>query len=368
MIRPSRASPVRLAAVLLAALVAGCELTGPASPSPSGTPAASPSPSLPSPSPLPSPSGPTPTPAPTFVLHVVAPGETLTAIARRYRTTPRSIAFWNREAYPTLDPLSAAYDPDRIAVGWQLRLIPGATFDESTLPSPSPSPRPTVGLPSPPPPPSPPADRSSLLVTHGPRTWPGVALTFDMGGRLDPALEIVDWLVAHEVRATIFPTGQMASTAEGRAVMARVAAHPELFAIGNHSWDHPDFRDLDPAAIEDQLTRTEALVRELTGQSTKPFFRPPFGGQNGAVLAAVGRAGWAYTVMWDIDTIDWKPTSQGGPTADDIVTRVLSRVRPGSIVLMHLGGYHTLDALPAIVDGLRDKGLEPVTLAEMFGG
>jgi peptidoglycan/xylan/chitin deacetylase (PgdA/CDA1 family) len=70
--------------------------------------------------------------------------------------------------------------------------------------------------------------------------------------------------------------------------------------------------------------------------------------------------------MWDIDTIDWRPTVDGGPTARDIEARVLSRVQGGSIVLMHLGGYNTLEALPAIVDGLRAKGLEPVTLTELL--
>ena len=69
--------------------------------------------------------------------------------------------------------------------------------------------------------------------------------------------------------------------------------------------------------------------------------------------------------MWDIDTIDWRPTSDGGPTALEIEAKVLSRVQGGSIVLMHLGGYNTRAALPAIVDGLRAKGLEPVTLTEL---
>jgi peptidoglycan/xylan/chitin deacetylase (PgdA/CDA1 family) len=70
--------------------------------------------------------------------------------------------------------------------------------------------------------------------------------------------------------------------------------------------------------------------------------------------------------MWDVDTIDWKPTADGGPTSDDIEAKVLSRAKGGSIVLMHLGGYETLDALPGVVAGLRKRGLEPVTLSEMF--
>jgi peptidoglycan/xylan/chitin deacetylase (PgdA/CDA1 family) len=72
--------------------------------------------------------------------------------------------------------------------------------------------------------------------------------------------------------------------------------------------------------------------------------------------------------MWDIDTIDWRPTSEGGPTRTDIEAKVLSRAEGGSIVLMHLGGWHTLEALPGILAGLQTRGLEPVRLSEMIGG
>jgi peptidoglycan/xylan/chitin deacetylase (PgdA/CDA1 family) len=78
-------------------------------------------------------------------------------------------------------------------------------------------------------------------------------------------------------------------------------------------------------------------------------------------------AGYRYTVMWDVDTIDWLPVADGGPTTAEIVTKVLTNAEGGSIVLMHLGGYNTLAALPAIIDGLRSRGFVFVTLSEMFG-
>jgi peptidoglycan/xylan/chitin deacetylase (PgdA/CDA1 family) len=71
--------------------------------------------------------------------------------------------------------------------------------------------------------------------------------------------------------------------------------------------------------------------------------------------------------MWDVDTIDWKPISDGGPTAVQIVEKVLGRAQGGSIVLMHLGGYETLDALPGIVAGLRGQGYSLVTLGTLIG-
>jgi peptidoglycan/xylan/chitin deacetylase (PgdA/CDA1 family) len=190
-----------------------------------------------------------------------------------------------------------------------------------------------------------------------------------MGGRLDPAVDILEFLVDHEVHATIFPTGKQGTELEaGRAALAIVRDHPELFAVGNHSWDHPSFTELSAAQMRDQLTRTEDAIAGLVGRTTRPWFRPPFGAWNGSVREGVGAAGWGYVVMWDVDTIDWRPTSDGGPTAADITAKVLSNARDGSIVLMHLGGYHTLEALPDLVAGLRAKGLEPVTLTELLGG
>ena len=294
------------------------------------------------------------------------PGDTLASIAAAYDTTPRSIAFWNRVTYPTLDPQSAAYAPDRIAVGWTLRIWPGTEVDEANLPpGPSPSPLPSLTLP---PGPTPAPDGTSLVVSNGPRGGNGVALTFDMGGRLDPALDIVDWLIANDVPATVFPTGQTASTTDaGKAVMARIAAHPDLFSIGNHTWDHPDMTKLSSSAMAAELQDTEAAISSLTGRSTKPLYRPPYGTQDLASRKVAGQLGWAYTILWDVDTVDWKPISDGGPTADDIVARVLSRARGGSIVLMHLGGYETYAALPRIVAGLSALGLRPVTLDRLLG-
>lgn len=88
---------------------------------------------------------PTPNPGPTFLVHEVRPGESLISIARLFGTTARSIAYWNRDRYPSLDPDSAAYEPNRIEVGWTLLLIPTEVVNEDELPDPTPSPTPTAG-------------------------------------------------------------------------------------------------------------------------------------------------------------------------------------------------------------------------------
>jgi Tfp pilus assembly protein FimV len=100
----------------------------------SATLAPTPSPLASGPSARPSFVRPTPTPRPTFLMYTVRPGDTLTSIARAFRTTARSLAFWNRSAHPSLDPDSPDYAPNRIEAGWVLLLIPDAEVDPEEFP------------------------------------------------------------------------------------------------------------------------------------------------------------------------------------------------------------------------------------------
>lgn len=376
-----------LIATLVGVLLAGC--FG-ASSSPSGTPSSSPEPTpsatatlSPTPWPEPSASGtPTPTASPTstsvpspsatasataFVTYTVRAGDTLGSIASSHDTTWQSLVFWNQDRYPSLDPDSPAYDPNVIEVGWTLRLQPGVIvpFDApppSARPTPTPSARPT---------PTPPPSATGTLITNGSRTSTKVALTFDMGGRVGDALGIMTWLRDHDVKATIFMTGAMAdstATDAARLVLARVDARPDLFDLGNHSYSHPHMTTLSAAGMADEIRRAEAAIDRHATSSPRPFFRPPYGEWNTTLVNVAASAGYRFSIMWDVDTIDWNPISEGGPTAQQIVDKVVARAQGGSIVLMHLGGYETLKALPGIVNGLRARGFQLVTLGEMLGG
>lgn len=105
------------------------------------------------PTPVPTPAGPTPTPSfirptptpqPTFLIHTVVSGDSLEKIAKRYGTTALSIAYWNRVTYATLDPDSEGYDPDYLAVGWTLQVIPKVEVDPENLPPGRATPEPVV--------------------------------------------------------------------------------------------------------------------------------------------------------------------------------------------------------------------------------
>lgn len=282
---------------------------------------------------------PTHTVPPGTFAYTVVRGDTLFSIARRFGTTVE-----------LLSELNGITDPSQIEVG-DVLLIP---VTGSVTPAPT-----ATSIPG----------GASLEIEHGPRGTNRIALTFDMGGRVEPALDIMNYLVANDVRATIFMTGAMAenpNTDAGRQVLAIIDDHPGQFDLGNHSYSHTDFRELTDAEIADELARTESAVANYTSRTMPPLFRPPYGGLDADVLEAVGAVGYTYTVMWDVDTVDWLPPEEGGPSAADISAKVLSNAQGGSIVIMHLGGYNTFEALPAIVEGLRARGFELVTISELL--
>jgi peptidoglycan/xylan/chitin deacetylase (PgdA/CDA1 family) len=214
-----------------------------------------------------------------------------------------------------------------------------------------------------------------------PNAGRGVALTLDMGGRLDPGIDILNLLIANQVCVTLFPTGAMAQTVEGQEVMALIKGNPALFEIGNHTMHHCDLvlggggspttapcAGVTPTAdvIRKELIDAAVILAQLSGQQPVPYWRPPYGSVNQAVRDAAASAGYTKTFMWDIDTIDWKPMADGGPTAQQIASTVVSNAQDGSIVLMHLGGYETLDALRIMIPGLRDRGFLLTSLSDLL--
>lgn len=196
-------------------------------------------------------------------------------------------------------------------------------------------------------------------VTRGSTTEKVVALTFDDGSDGTNINRILQTLSSHDVKATFFLTGTGMNN------------HPQSIRnivnqghdIGNHSYSHPDFTTLSASQIRSQLQRTEDAARNLTGRSTKPFFRPPYGAYNSTVLQHVGDAGYRYSFMWTIDTIDWT-----GNSSSDIVNRVMSRITPGAIILMHTGAgaSGTPAALPTIITRLKSQGYRFVTLSQLM--
>jgi len=318
-------------------------------------------------------SAPSASAGPSGTTYTVRGGDTLSSIARAWGTTVQQLQAWNSAAHPSL-----ASDPNTLQAGWILIVAgnPGTTPLPTTAPTAAPTPSPS-------------GCRAGNRVAAGtqqtfttiPNAGHGLALTLDMGGRLEPGMDILNLLIANHVCVTIFASGAMAQTAQGHEVMALIKAHPELFEIANHTMHHCDLvrggggspttapcAGVTPTAdfVRKELTDAGVILAQLSGQQPVPYWRPPYGVVNQAVRDAAASVGYTKTFMWDIDTIDWKPIADGGPTAQQVATKVISNARDGSIVLMHLGGFETLDALRIMIPGLRDRGFLLTSLSDLL--
>ncbi len=285
------------------------------------------------PTPFPSPE-PTATPLPAVVgyaVHRVVAGETLEQIAVRYGSLPQAIAGLNR------------FPPEEMPAEGRPLVIPLLEGLEPTAPV-------TV---------------SGYEVERG---LPGrrVALTFDAGASAEPAGRILDALRKAGVRVTFFLTGRFVE--ENPDLVRRMAAEGHEF--GNHTYSHPDLTGLTDEAVRQELARTEQVIRDLTGQGTRPFLRPPFGARNRHLLNLLAGEGY-ISIYWTVDSWD----SVGEPkTPEFLLERVTHPTdgsgRPvsleGAIVLMHVGSEPTAQALPEILAWFRAEGWEVVPVSEVL--
>jgi peptidoglycan/xylan/chitin deacetylase (PgdA/CDA1 family) len=182
-----------------------------------------------------------------------------------------------------------------------------------------------------------------------------VALTFDDGGA-GPWASMLNTLKAYHAHATFFPLGPWAQASP--SLMRRTIA--EGNAIGSHGWTHTAMTRQSYSGVRGEWIRSEAPWWNAAGATPVPYCRPPGGDYNGSTVAASGSAGFTRVIMWDVDPSDWSE-----PGSSVIAQRVLSHVRPGSIVCMHLRGQ-TAAALPTILSGLRARGYKAVSLPELF--
>ena len=199
-------------------------------------------------------------------------------------------------------------------------------------------------------------------ISHGPRDGDEVAITFDDGPNPSATLAVRDILDRYGVKATFFLVGK---ALDERPDIARDLLADGML-LGGHSYHHDQWRWLDPRYPELQRT-IDAFKRQL--DVCPRYYRPPHGQRTPFMNLLLHNRGM-MSVTWDVSAGDW--------ATDDaalIAERVLSAVRPGSVILLHdgLDGDIAADrsvivrALPLILDGLRARGLQPVRVDELVG-
>lgn len=182
--------------------------------------------------------------------------------------------------------------------------------------------------------------------------WNLCALTFDDGPHRTVTRQLLEVLNREGVRATYFPVGRVAAN-QGDLIRDFIASGHE---IGNHSLTHSDLRAMDAEGQRYEIAETNRILR---GFGANPvLFRPPYGRYSNELLA-IARDEQMSSVLWTVDTRDWKVRN-----ADKIVQHIKTAAGTGSVFLMHSTYPTTAQALPRVIAELREKGCEFVTLSE----
>jgi len=187
-----------------------------------------------------------------------------------------------------------------------------------------------------------------------------VALTFDDGPTADYTQPVLEILEAHEVRGTFFLTGRETAENPEEAKAIAGAGHE----IGNHSWSHNRMILVSPTTVREEIESTDAAIRD-TGYQGELHFRPPYGKKLISLpwyLAQNDRT----TIMWDVE-----PEADLVAAADPqaMADYVSENATNGSIIIMHVmyeSRGISRQALPAIIDGLKARGFEFVTVSELL--
>jgi peptidoglycan/xylan/chitin deacetylase (PgdA/CDA1 family) len=212
--------------------------------------------------------------------------------------------------------------------------------------------------------PCPPPDTRNLQTWHfgellrGDPEVPLMALTFDAGAGSGTINELLDVLRDRGVRSTFFIAGAFADRYPG--IVARIAE--EGHELANHSYTHPDFRQLTDRQMRDEIQRGTAAIERAAGTAIAPLWRPPFGGRDDRVLRVIDDEGFR-SIYWTFDSGDWIE----GATVAGITRTDLSRAANGAVVVHHVSPQATARAMPTIIDELRNRGFELVTVSEILG-
>lgn len=182
-----------------------------------------------------------------------------------------------------------------------------------------------------------------------------VALSFDAAYGSDKTEEIMQTLKKYNATATFFLVGFWVDKYPD--MTSKI--HQNGFEIGTHSNNHSHMSKMSAEDISNDLVASITKIENITGK--KPtVFRAPYGEYNDTLISESEKLG-LQTVQWDVDSLDWK-----GISGDEITTRVVSRVKPGSIVLFHNNSDHILDSLDRILELLTARGYTFSTVGDIL--
>ncbi len=189
-----------------------------------------------------------------------------------------------------------------------------------------------------------------------------IYLTFDCGYENGNTAAILDALKKNEVKATFFTVGHFLETSP--ELVKRMAA--EGHTVGNHTYHHPDMSSIaDMASFQKEIEDVEKLYEQITGQKMTKFYRPPQGKYSVMNLKMAKELGY-HTFFWSLAYVDWYEDKQ--PTKDEAFEKLLGRIHPGAIVLLHSTSKTNGEILDELIGKWKEMGYHFGTLQELCEG
>lgn len=182
-----------------------------------------------------------------------------------------------------------------------------------------------------------------------------IALTFDDGPGPYTA-HLLDILDQYGAKATFFLIGSKVS---GQASVVR-SIQARGHQLGNHSWSHPELNKVSAEQLASEIDQTNNAIKQAVG--TKPnIIRPPYGAFNRAVLEQFRQRGMS-AIVWSVDTRDWADRN-----SEIVCSRAVAGARNGAVILMHDIHQTSVNAVPCILNSLKQQGYSFVTVQNLIG-
>lgn len=186
-------------------------------------------------------------------------------------------------------------------------------------------------------------------------------LTFDAGYENGNTEPILDALKKHNVPATFFVVGHYLETAPD--LVKRMVA--EGHTVGNHTYHHPDMSAIsDMESFRKEMEDVETLYQQITGQPMTKFYRPPQGKYSIENLKMAKELGY-HTFFWSLAYVDWYQDKQ--PSKEEAFSKLLGRIHPGSIVLLHSTSATNGAILDELIGKWEEMGYRFSTLKDFTG-
>jgi probable sporulation protein (polysaccharide deacetylase family) len=166
--------------------------------------------------------------------------------------------------------------------------------------------------------------------------------------------EMLATLKKHNVSVSFFLEGNWVKKNPDLAKMIVTSGHE----VGNHSYSHPDMKQLTAGRAREQIVKTNEIIEAATGEKCV-WFAPPSGSYRDETIKVAGELKM-MTVMWTVDTVDWKK-----PTPEALINRVMSKIDNGSMVLMH-PTEATAKSLDRLITQIKQKNLKIGTVSELM--